>query len=231
MTIIYLIRHGQASVGTDNYDVLSETGKRQSSILGEHLTNLALNFSSVYSGALNRQIDTATIALGITTRALQITPDFNEYNHNEIFTHYLPLLAKKNNEMAKAVSAGANSKMTFPVFTELMHAWASDDASSNDAANIESWQTFKDRIQRGLTEITNSHGPDDQVVIFTSGGVICTILHSIFDSTHHTAFGLNWGINNAGISRIRAHGNTFSLMEYNNITHLLLQDKALVTQI
>jgi len=64
MTTIYLIRHGQASVGTDNYDVLSKTGEAQANVLGQHLANTHIEFDAVYSGALKRQIDTATIATG-----------------------------------------------------------------------------------------------------------------------------------------------------------------------
>ncbi|HCT4576619.1 TPA: histidine phosphatase family protein, partial [Pseudomonas aeruginosa] len=37
MGSIYLIRHGQASFGADDYDVLSPTGIRQAEILGDHL--------------------------------------------------------------------------------------------------------------------------------------------------------------------------------------------------
>lgn len=40
MGSIYLIRHGQASFGADDYDVLSPTGIRQAEILGDHLLNL-----------------------------------------------------------------------------------------------------------------------------------------------------------------------------------------------
>ncbi len=41
---IYLIRHGQASFGADDYDVLSPTGIRQAEILGDHLLNLRRPF-------------------------------------------------------------------------------------------------------------------------------------------------------------------------------------------
>ena len=43
MSVIYLIRHGQASFGTDNYDQLSALGREQSAILGSYFaarTNL-----------------------------------------------------------------------------------------------------------------------------------------------------------------------------------------------
>jgi hypothetical protein len=38
---LYLIRHGQASFGAADYDVLSPVGERQSLALGEHLPNWA----------------------------------------------------------------------------------------------------------------------------------------------------------------------------------------------
>ena len=37
MGSIYLIRHGQASFGAENYDVLSPLGYRQSEALGDYL--------------------------------------------------------------------------------------------------------------------------------------------------------------------------------------------------
>ena len=37
MPVIYLIRHGQASFGAENYDALSDAGWEQSRILGRHL--------------------------------------------------------------------------------------------------------------------------------------------------------------------------------------------------
>jgi len=40
MSELYLIRHGQASFGTADYDRLSEKGIRQASVLGDHLADL-----------------------------------------------------------------------------------------------------------------------------------------------------------------------------------------------
>ena len=40
MGSIYLIRHGQASFGADDYDVLSPLGVRQAEVLGDHLAHV-----------------------------------------------------------------------------------------------------------------------------------------------------------------------------------------------
>lgn len=230
MTTIYLIRHGQASAGAENYDVLSATGRRQAAVLGDHIRDITLSFNNIYSGNLERQIDTATIALNCTPENIVQSHHFDEYHHKQIFEHYLPLLAEKNAAMSDAATAGPNTLMTMEVFTELMNAWTADQSGT---APIESWQTFKARVMQGISNIKASNDAHDHVAVFTSGGVICTILHSIFDTTPKTAFEMNWGINNAGITRIKAgQNNTLQLREYNNITHLLLQkDRTLVTQI
>ena len=47
MTNIYLVRHGQASFGKKDYDNLSEIGKKQSFLLGEHFKKLKLNFIKI----------------------------------------------------------------------------------------------------------------------------------------------------------------------------------------
>ena len=59
MGSIYLIRHGQASFGADDYDVLSPLGVLQAQIAGRHLADLGLHFDRCLSGDLSRQQDTA----------------------------------------------------------------------------------------------------------------------------------------------------------------------------
>ena len=55
MSVIYLVRHGQASFGTDNYDQLSATGRQQVKLLGAYFAELGEPIDRIYSGALYRQ--------------------------------------------------------------------------------------------------------------------------------------------------------------------------------
>lgn len=59
---IYLIRHGQASFGADDYDVLSPIGIRQAEVLGAHLAQLGVRIDRSVSGDLRRQQHTANSA-------------------------------------------------------------------------------------------------------------------------------------------------------------------------
>ena len=62
MSTLYLVRHGQASFGTDNYDQLSATGREQVQVLGNYFASLGERIDTIYSGALMRQRETAAVA-------------------------------------------------------------------------------------------------------------------------------------------------------------------------
>ena len=63
MSIISLIRHGQASFGSANYDRLSEKGQQQVYELANYWLSLGETFDAVYSGSLERQRHTAQIVI------------------------------------------------------------------------------------------------------------------------------------------------------------------------
>ena len=50
MSEIYLIRHGQASFGEENYDKLSLNGVKQAQILARHLSRTGKSFDQFFSG-------------------------------------------------------------------------------------------------------------------------------------------------------------------------------------
>ncbi|MDZ4123020.1 MAG: phosphoglycerate mutase family protein, partial [Hydrogenophaga sp.] len=50
MGTLYLVRHGQASFGADDYDQLSEMGQRQSRRLGEYWAERGVGFDAVITG-------------------------------------------------------------------------------------------------------------------------------------------------------------------------------------
>ena len=55
MGTLYLVRHGQASFGADDYDQLSELGHRQCVRLGEYFRDSGRRFDAVLTGTLKRQ--------------------------------------------------------------------------------------------------------------------------------------------------------------------------------
>ena len=94
MGSIYLIRHGQASFGADDYDVLSPVGVRQAEVLGEHLEQLGIAFDRCVSGSLRRQQHTANAALQRMSQAptLDIDDAFNEFDAEAVIRGLLPAM-------------------------------------------------------------------------------------------------------------------------------------------
>jgi len=87
---LILVRHGQASFGAEDYDQLSDLGKRQGQRLGEYWQEAsqsperadALNFDAVLMGSLKRHRQTwEAIAEGAKLQMTpEIWPGLNEYD-------------------------------------------------------------------------------------------------------------------------------------------------------
>src|SRR5690242_3185147 len=76
MGMVLLVRHGQASFGADDYDVLSETGFEQSRVLGRFLAEAGIEPGAVLSGAMKRQRDTA--AAMAEAAGWRVVPELDE---------------------------------------------------------------------------------------------------------------------------------------------------------
>ncbi len=77
MGAIYLIRHGQASFGHDDYDRLSPLGRAQSARLGEALRAIGLVPDAIVRGSMRRHAETAGAclpAMGVEA-APRVDPD------------------------------------------------------------------------------------------------------------------------------------------------------------
>jgi broad specificity phosphatase PhoE len=84
MGAIYLVRHGQAAFGTDDYDRLTPTGFMQARLLGAYFGLRKIRFDAVYTGTLRRHGETAQgIFEGSTlgnAPGLQRRAGLDEYN-------------------------------------------------------------------------------------------------------------------------------------------------------
>ena len=58
MTLVLVVRHGQASFGADDYDQLSPLGRRQAVRLGEYFRAKGMRFEAALVGTLNRHAQT-----------------------------------------------------------------------------------------------------------------------------------------------------------------------------
>jgi len=229
LTIIYLIRHGQASFGQENYDQLSVKGEMQSKILGQHLSQIINSTPLVISGSMQRHQQTASLALQQFSQLnMHIDSAWNEFDHQQIFALYNARFA--NPELIKKDIATAENPKTFmmEIFTAAMMRWISTEY---DHQYTESWCEFKQRVDQALinlSQLLNQH-PSKHVAIFSSGGVISLVIAKLLNLDFNQTADLIWKISNASITTLKFVDQQFELLTMNEYHYLEQADEQLAT--
>src|SRR3990167_4526581 len=230
---IYLIRHGQASFGADDYDVLSPIGIRQAEVLGTHLADLGIRIDRTLSGALHRQQHTAHAAmhqLGSSGQAipdLQVDAAFNEFDADAVIRSRRPGLLDEEPEALHVLRNGPQNRAEFQrLFALLIGRWISGE---HDQPGLQSWQAFVEQVGDGLKRLLQQADSKQNIALFTSGGTITALLQLITGVPAAKAFELNWQIVNTSLSCLKFRGSQVSLASFNSHVHLqLLKEPELI---
>nr|WP_288455204.1 histidine phosphatase family protein [uncultured Pseudomonas sp.] len=230
MGSIYLIRHGQASFGAEDYDVLSSLGERQSTLLGRHLAETDLKLDRAVSGSLKRQADTGRLVLEQLAEApvLQTDAAFNEFDAEGVIRALLPALLPHEPQALEIMRNAAYNRAEFQrLFVRLLDTWIGGDY---DAPALQSWQAFLDQVNGGLQRLLDNAQPRERIAVFTSGGTITTLIHLLTGMPVASAFAMNWQIVNTSLSCLKFQGERVTLASFNSHAHLqLLNTPSLIT--
>lgn len=235
MGSIYLIRHGQASFGHDDYDNLSPLGVEQSSLLGQHFKSIGLTFDTVYSGAMKRHLQTASACLNAmndsdaTARTPITLKEFNEYDHEQVFQVYKPEYKNKA-VLAQYLASQDNPRKAFQqLFAKAMERWV---AGGHDQDYSESWTQFKARCKHGLDSVIRNAKASQNIAVFTSGGPISSNVQQHLNIPDANIQNINWAMVNCSITHFlyssynlksnhdHKNNNATSLNYFNNYAHL-----------
>ncbi len=229
---IWLIRHGQASFGASNYDKLSETGIRQSGILGGFFSEIELEFDEIYSGRMARQIDTAKIAMshangGKSTEPL-LMEEFDEYDHMAIIQSQIPGLMEKDPSIMPDLQDITKQRKQFQRFFDIiMQRWVS---GNHDSPGVETHVAYGRRIEKGIEDVAANNGSGGKMAVFTSGGVISVAMRMALDLSNNETMMLGWRIKNTSVSVFRHTRGRLNLVSFNSTAHLDLEkDPELLT--
>jgi len=234
MSMIYMIRHGQASFGKEDYDRLSPLGERQARILAQHLLDTGFQPDAVYSGTMARQTATAEEMLDLYRAADRKLPElerlsgFNEYDTAAIVTALFPDMVKADPSLNDELPKMYASKDSFKrVFEAAMLRWVTGEF---DTPEIESWEALKARVAGSLQLIMKSHGRGKTLAVFTSGGAIAASLARVLGISGERAIRLNWQLVNSSVSRLMYNEERITLAGFNSFTHLeLAGDPSFIT--
>lgn len=200
---LLVIRHGQASFGQANYDVLSNLGHRQSEALGALLRDLGWVPDRLVTGTLRRQKDTLK-AMGFAA-APEEHEGFNEYDFHDL------IHARFDGQVPDLVMG--DRKTHFRALRETVFAW--QDAAFEGAA--ETYAAFTERVAAARAFATQTEAK--RVLVISSGGVIGQMTATALGAGKRQMMELNLQIKNTSLTRFKFKGARFSLHEFNATPH------------
>lgn len=208
MAEILMVRHGQASFGTDNYDRLSELGWEQARILGEHFAATEPNFDAVFTGTLRRHRET----LAGIQQALPSLPDakelpgLNEFDFHALVSAYRRLHLSSDTDVSDA-------RAFYSCLRDALLAWSRDELGELG----ENWGGFETRV-RGTLEAISAVG--GRVLVVSSGGPISAVVREVLALGVEQMVNLNLQAINTGITRYYGNRENWRLNMFNAVPHL-----------
>lgn len=220
MGVVLLVRHGQASFGADDYDVLSETGWEQSRLLGRYLAERGVTPDVVLRGDMRRHRETAEGMLqgagadGVGwSAAIEADPGWNEFDHLGVVAAYPDL------------PDGELDRRGFQaVFEKATARWTSGE---HDDDYPESFTGFRTRVGGALTRACERAGSGATVVVISSGGPVAACCGSLVapEATGPDAVWQLWGrfntvVVNTSVTRVVVGSTGARLLTFNEHPHL-----------
>ena len=211
MGMVLLVRHGQASFGAEDYDVLSETGVAQSVRLGEALAEAGVVPTVLVTGAMRRQRDTATAMAEAAgwPGAAALDEGWNEFDH-------LGVVAR-----GPQVVAGRTDRRAFQeAFVSATARWSGGE---HDDEYDESWPAFVARTTAGLERACAREGV---TVVVSSGGPIAVACAALVDPAATPAElprlwnAFNTVCANTGVTRVITGSSGRRMLTFNEHSHL-----------
>jgi len=204
---LLLIRHAQGSFGKDDYDVLSETGRRQVDALAAAVRQRGVRAHRLVTGSLRRQRETA---MPWRDHGVQVDVRWNEYDSDDILTAY-------SDSPLRVEGTGATKREFQDVLERAMLGWIADGDGGGAA---ESFAAFKGRVREALADLAGDLGKGETALVFTSGGVIaaCCLLALGLPDRCLPAF--NRVPVNTGITKLIHGRRGTSLVSFNDHAHL-----------
>ena len=205
MSELLVIRHGQASFGQDNYDVLSDLGHRQAKAVGDVLRAMDWAPDRVITGSLERQKDTLS-SMGFASPP-EVHNGFNEYDFGDL------LNARFKGDVPDLVKG--DRKTHFRALRETVFEW--QDAAFDGAA--ETYAEFAARVEAARAFAVDTDAK--RVLVVSSGGVIGQLTSTALGAPKRQMMTLNLQVKNTAMTRFMFSGASFSLHEFNSVPHFM----------
>ena len=221
MGTLYLVRHGQASFGADDYDQLSPLGLQQAQRLGAHWLAHGQRFDTVLMGTLRRHAQTLDgIAQGLPgLPAPQVLPSLDEYDS-------LALIRAIHTEPLQKPNTPELYRHHFRLLCDAIAQWMAGVISPQ---GMPSWEDFSLGVRRVLDQVRRDHA-DQNVLLVSSGGPISTAVGEVLGTAPEVTIALNMRIRNSAVTEFSVSPKRLMLQTFYTLPHLHAQEhQALIT--
>jgi broad specificity phosphatase PhoE len=212
---VLLVRHAQASFGSEDYDVLSPVGRDQTAVLGAALARRRLDVARIGAGSARRQRETGEPLAASLGLELAVDPRWNEYETDEVLAHHGAAPVGLD-----GAGPGGREITSREFQTVLDGALADWVASGAETPASQSWPAFLDSRMDALTEFAAGLGGGETGVAFTSGGVIAAIGSQLLGGDPGLFPRLNRVLVNTGITKLAVGRGGISLVGFNEHVHI-----------
>jgi broad specificity phosphatase PhoE len=200
---ILLARHGQASFGAADYDMLSATGREQAALLAGDLERRGVRVARVVSGTMARQRETAA-ALGLP---VEVDARWDEYDADAI-------LAAHSDSGVRLAGVALAPREFQSLLERALREWI----EAPDSPARESWAAFAGRVRTALSDLAGSLSSGETALVSTSGGVIAATASALLGAASFAA--LNRVAVNTGVTKLVTGRSGMTLISFNEHAHL-----------
>jgi broad specificity phosphatase PhoE len=227
MSVLLLVRHGQASFGKRNYDALSPRGHEQARILGAALAARGVKPTRIVTGGMRRHAETAEGILAGLEQGPEIVVDdgWDEFNFVHVMEVHKPLYKSRALMFADFVrTPAAERRAKFQaIFEEATERWTGGGA---DHDYEESFPAFSQRVDDALRR--TAQDAEGTVLVVSSGGPIGLVTSHLLAGDSSLWANLNRVAVNAAVTKVLAGRSGLTLSSYNDHSHFE-HDRELVT--
>jgi broad specificity phosphatase PhoE len=217
---LYLVRHGQASFGTDDYDRLSDLGARQAREAGDYLNVVAGSAVRIVCGSHVRQRDTAAeIARGLSgALSTQVDERFDEADFDAQVLHLVPSMDDADGALATLMAEAKTSSRSYQkLLRRLFRHWQS---LPTPVHRVEGWEAFGARVEAALQDLVRTSRTGETTIVITSAAVIATLVARVLGLPADAVCPLFEVMMNCSVTRLLHDRERVSLSSFNECSYL-----------